>query len=327
MKIIVKTIAGSHLFGTNTPQSDQDFKGVFIPSANEIILGNYSDTFRSTTGNDGTRNTKEDIDTELYSLRKFFAMLENGDTAAIELLFTPDQFIVEKTKEWDEIIAVRSKLVSKKINAMIGYARQQANKYGIKGSRMGELNNAVTILKELERSHDFRGAKLKHSWEQLQSKFEGFKYVNFITLHPTSDSSKPAIDILGKRFDMDTPFSVITKCLSDEYKKYGQRAREAKANNGIDWKALSHAMRCMFQGQELLTTGKITLPHVGRNLTRLKQIKAGEVDYKDLEPEIEAGLETLERLCKESTLPDKLERVYLDELLLKYYTKEIKNVI
>lgn len=324
MKIIVKTIAGSHLFGTNTPQSDQDFKGVFIPSADQIILGNYSDTVSKTTGDSGSKNTKDDIDTELYSLKKFFAMLENGDTAAIELLFTPSQFVIEKTPEWDEIIAVRDKLVSKKINAMIGYARQQANKYGIKGSRMGELNRAVEILKDAAKEHEFSRPKLKHSWEQLAVRFDGFRFVNFITLHPTSESSKPAIDILGKRFDEDTPFEVITKCLSDEYKKYGQRAREAKANNGIDWKALSHAMRCMYQGQELLTTGKVTLPHTGANLTRLKQIKSGEVDYKDLEPEIEAGLETLERLCKESTLPERLERVYLDELLLKFYKAEIK---
>ena len=29
MKIIVKAIAGSHLFGTNTPTSDKDYFGIF----------------------------------------------------------------------------------------------------------------------------------------------------------------------------------------------------------------------------------------------------------------------------------------------------------
>jgi len=323
MKILIKSIAGSHLFGTNTPSSDMDYKGVFIPSNDDIILGNYSDTIRYSTGNDYSKNTKDDVDTELYSLRKFLNMIENGDTAALELLFTPDQFIIEKSKEWDDILSIRETLVSKKINAMIGYARQQANKYGIKGSRMGELNNVVKILKELEHSHDFKGAKLKHSWNELVVAFRDFKYVNFTTLHPTSTSSKPAINVLGKRFDQDTPFQVITKCLNDEYKKYGQRAREAKHNNGIDWKALSHAMRCLYQGQELLSTGTITLPHIGENLIRLKKIKAGEIDYKELEPEIEAGLEELERLCKESTLPERLERIYLDEILLKFYKREL----
>lgn len=327
MRIIVKTVAGSHLFGTNTENSDTDYKGVFIPSSDSIILGNYADTARSSTGDDGSRNTKDDVDTEFYSLRKFLLMLENGDTAAIELLFTPDQFIIEKTQEWDEIVAIRHTLVSKKINAMIGYARQQANKYGIKGSRMGELNNVVSALKTLEQSHDFPRPKLKHSWEQLQETLSGFKYVNFITLHPTSDTSRPAIDILGKRFDQDAPFNVVIKCLNDEYKRYGQRAREAKNNNGIDFKALSHAMRCLIQGKQLMLTGEIKLPHTGADLSLLRLIKLGQIPYYDLEPIIEEGLEELEKYCKESTLPERLDRVYLDELLLKFYKREINNAV
>ena len=65
--------------------------------------------------------------------KKFLKMVKHGDTAALELLFTPDDMILEKDPLWDRIIEKRDQLLSKKINAMIGYARQQANKYGIKG--------------------------------------------------------------------------------------------------------------------------------------------------------------------------------------------------
>ena len=37
MKVIVKCIAGSHLFGLNTPLSDMDYKGVYMPEANDIM--------------------------------------------------------------------------------------------------------------------------------------------------------------------------------------------------------------------------------------------------------------------------------------------------
>lgn len=122
-------------------------KGVYLPSKREIILGTYSDTRNSTTGENDSKNSKDDVDVELYSLRKFFKMLRNGDTAALELLHTPEELIVEKHPIWDELVAQKDKFVSKKINAMIGYARQQAAKYGIKGSRMGELNTVIQVLR------------------------------------------------------------------------------------------------------------------------------------------------------------------------------------
>ena len=39
MNLIVKMVFGSHLYGTNTPQSDKDFKGVFMPTNEQIYLG------------------------------------------------------------------------------------------------------------------------------------------------------------------------------------------------------------------------------------------------------------------------------------------------
>lgn len=325
MKILVKAIAGSHLFGTNTPQSDLDYKGVFLPSSNEIILGNYSDTIRHSTGNDGAKNTKDDVDTELYSLRKFLVMIENGDTAALELLFTPAEFVIEKHPIWDEIVAIRHTLISKKINSMIGYARQQANKYGIKGSRMGELNNVLKALKDIEKRFDFKGAKLKHGWDDIVLAVKDFQHVHIIEMHPTKDSVAQGLDILGKRFSDSTPFEVLLKNLSDEYKKYGQRAREARDNNGIDFKALSHAVRVMIQGIELMQSEQITIPHLGNNLKLISDIKQGKMEYKKVEPIIEELLTILERKALESELPDRLDRTYLDNLLLHYYKQEINE--
>ena len=327
MKILVKAIAGSHLFGTNTENSDRDYKGVFIPSAPDILAGTFSDTIRSTTGNDKSKNTKEDEDTELYSLSKFFRMLENGDTAAIELLFTPDEFILEKDPLWNHIVAGRSKFLSKKINALIGYARQQANKYGIKGSRMGELNNVLKLLKQVESDLNFRNCKLKHGWEQILAGIKEFQHVHVIEISIAKDKMSPALDILGKKFSEDTPFSVVNKCLSDEYKKYGERSREAKKNNGVDFKALSHAVRCMLQGIELMNTGKITLPHHGKNLLLLKRIKAGEIPYPELEPVIEQKMAELEAAAVNSSLPEKVNPEFLKDILVILHGKQIMDYV
>lgn len=50
MKTIVKTIAGSHLFGLNTENSDTDYKGIYLPSAEQILLSSYPETISQSTG-------------------------------------------------------------------------------------------------------------------------------------------------------------------------------------------------------------------------------------------------------------------------------------
>jgi len=38
-EIVVHMIFGSHLYGTNTPDSDTDYKGIFLPSREQVFLG------------------------------------------------------------------------------------------------------------------------------------------------------------------------------------------------------------------------------------------------------------------------------------------------
>jgi predicted nucleotidyltransferase len=38
MKILCKLKYGSHLYGCNTPTSDIDFKGIYLPSLNDYLL-------------------------------------------------------------------------------------------------------------------------------------------------------------------------------------------------------------------------------------------------------------------------------------------------
>ena len=319
MDIIVKTVAGSHLFGTDTPTSDMDYKGVFVPTDREILLGNYKESRSTTTGPEHSKNSKDDIDVELYSIKKFMKMLGRGDTAALELLFTPEDKIVEKTQAWDEIVRFRHLFLSRQVSAMIGYARQQANKYGIKGSRMGELSKMVEVLKKIEKTFDFQNPKLKHGWDQV---IEGIKDLDHVHQYTVTMSGNfentevPALNILGKKFDHHCTFSHVLQILTKIYKNYGQRAREAKKNNGIDWKALSHAVRVSIQGIELLNTGHITLPLKAEDRTLVKLIKAGKIDYKEVAVRLEELLLELESAKLTSELPEKLEQSFLDEMVI-----------
>ena len=40
-KLVYLSQYGSHLYGLDTPSSDLDFRGIYIPSINDIILHKY----------------------------------------------------------------------------------------------------------------------------------------------------------------------------------------------------------------------------------------------------------------------------------------------
>ena len=72
MKTLLKCIFGSHLYGTNTKDSDKDFKGIELPCTEDILLGKIFRTKKLGTGNDNSKNTKDDLDYDIYSLHYAF---------------------------------------------------------------------------------------------------------------------------------------------------------------------------------------------------------------------------------------------------------------
>ena len=314
MKILIKTIAGSHLFGVNTKGSDLDYKGVYLPTPEQILMGNYPDTIQESTGNPNGKNTKEDIDVELYSLKKFLQMLAKGDTAAFELLFTPEDLIEEKDPLWDKILEHKDELISKNIVSLIGYARHQANKFGIKGARLGELvdfrDKMFSIMEQLGNP----SIKLKNNWDEILEITKEYKHITI-----GESNGHPMVNILGKKFDYHCTFVQVNRSIKKVYKEYGMRAREAKSKGGVDYKALSHALRISIQGIELLETGKMTLPLAEENRELVLKVKLGEMEHEEISDLIETNLEILEELKKTSDLQDGINKETATNILLDFH--------
>ena len=53
---------GAHLYGTANSDSDIDYKGIFMPSKDEVLLGRIPKSHSHSTGKDESKNTKNDID-------------------------------------------------------------------------------------------------------------------------------------------------------------------------------------------------------------------------------------------------------------------------
>ena len=68
MILIVKMKFGAHLYGTATADSDVDYKGIFMPTKEEVLLGRIPKSHSHSTGQDESRNTKNDIDRAFEAL-------------------------------------------------------------------------------------------------------------------------------------------------------------------------------------------------------------------------------------------------------------------
>lgn len=133
MRQIVTIKFGSHLYGTATPQSDLDFKGVYIPCARDILLqrvkGSVSEQRQKA---EKEKNLPGEVDRDTYSLQRFLGLVAEGQTVALDILFAPEWAMPEAPQpEWLEIAANRPRLLTRKSAAFLGYCRQQANKFAI----------------------------------------------------------------------------------------------------------------------------------------------------------------------------------------------------
>ena len=80
--------------------------------------------------------------------------------------------------------------------------------------------------------------------------------------------------------------------------KYGARAIEAEKNLGLDFKALSHALRAFDQMEQLYKTGRIVFPLATRE--KLLRVKRGEIPWVELEPMIVERLKEIDAIREAS---------------------------
>lgn len=299
--VVVLMRFGSHLYGTETPKSDTDWKGIYIPPMRDILLGRIPKSISRSTGDDHSKNTAADVDAEWYSLHYFLKLAADGQTVALDMLHAPDDWPTMDSDEWRELRAMRRTFHTKSLKAFVGYARQQAAKYGLKGSRLAAIHAAITSLEP--RPADVR---LRDLWDVL----------------PVGEHARAFTDPEGRRY-----WEVCGRKLQDTVTveqaldplrlyaaSYGSRAEQAKANAGIDWKAVSHALRAAYEVRAIFQHGDIEFPLP--ECDYLRAVKAGERDFTtDALPELERMLSALEVMSSESALPDAVDQQAVDDWL------------
>jgi len=323
MNKIIEVKFGSHLYGTDTPLSDADFKGIYIPTARQIILNKAKHNISvSRPKQEFEKNNKDDVDMETFSLQEYLRLLIEGQTVALDMLFSPESFHIFKGEQYHlfkTIYENKDRLLSKGILSFIGYARKQAGKYGIKGSRVRAVRETIEFLQTLPERELLKDVK-----PQLDAFVaRGDEFIKYVQLLDMNQAVCNYFEVCGRKLQMTNSVKYSLSVLTKIYNEYGHRARLAEANDGIDWKALSHAVRVNFEGQELLTTGFITFPCPERKL--LLDIKIGKLPYKEVEVIIEKGLQELEDAQVKSILQDKPDLAWAEDFVYEVYSGIVKG--
>jgi hypothetical protein len=332
MRTIFKCEFGSAIYGTSTPESDKDYKSIFLPDPQSIILQQVPRNITKNTKTDITaKNTSNDIDDEAFSLQEYLRLLCQGQTPMLDMLFCPEDKVMIRTEEWYRIKSYRHTFLHKGTSAFVGYVRQQAAKYGVKGYRVDAMKTALNVLKGLplqnkplseymtllnalvDEAQSFRSTEENKGpfiqWTELPEKKNG--------------PLKPHLEVCNRKFPLSVKVSYAVDCLEKIYEGYGHRARQAALNVGVDWKALYHAVRVARQSEELLLTHNITFPRPEAPL--LLQIRKGELPYEQVAEIIEDGLKRVEAARQISTLPEQASAFTMDRLVYELYSKELKN--
>lgn len=314
MKTIVEMEFGSTVYGTKLPTSDTDYKRVVLPSAKDILMQKAIFVNHEKTNQTDNKNSPDDIDIETFSIQRYLQLLLEGQTVTIDMLFVPPKHYREANDIWQYITENKHQFLHSGVSAFVGYCRTQANKYGIRGSRMGAVKKALLFLscnanKQLTIGElDFKGI------------LDG-KYISIVDHIGADKTLSPHFEVCNRKFSMRTKIEYAIECLEKVYASYGHRARLAEQNQGIDWKALMHAVRIKNQAIELLTTGNVTFPRPEKD--HLLKIRTGELPYDQVAHEIEEGLTEVESV--KSRLPERPNYHFCESLICGLYKREIMD--
>jgi predicted nucleotidyltransferase len=302
-KIIFDGIFGSKLYGTENENSDTDYKGVFMPSVYNTVLGNFSDSIE-------TQDVY--VDKSMYAISKFIRMLEKADTVSIDMLHTPADYILKTSPLWEELYGMRKLVYSKNMRGIVGYIKTQSSKYGHKVQRLQEMKEFLNHL-DMYKSYN--------TVQDLALTFDFSKY-KFISYTPTKVESGRNIigniDVCGSRYQNSSGIEYMKFGIESKVNRYGKRSEKGSVEGG-DWKSLSHAYRVLLQLDEIINTRDLRFPL--KRADEIRRIKNGELEQDVVMFMIDQMYKSVMNDLYNSDLPDESDLQPMKDAVVKHFIK------
>ncbi len=263
---IVEIRSGSHLYGTNTEESDEDFLGIFMPPEEYIFgLKNVNEIdFSKVSKDEQGKNTKEAIDRKLYEYRKFINLALANNPNILEILFVNEDNIIKSNEFGDDLLKMShvfpSKMAAKKF---IGYSRSQKHKMVIRTEKYNGLQEAFDVMSKLPPKTTMAEVYNNKVLESVFTKKEGACHIH-----------------CG---DLCFEPGVYVKKANKQIKRRIESATnrtELIRNHGFDSKMGGHLIRLLTEGLFLLENGFLEFPL--QNRETLLYIRRGKWDVNQV---------------------------------------------
>lgn len=301
LNIIVQHYAGSLSYGTNTPESDVDIRGMFCAAPESIRTPFFP--VREVT-------LQDQEDGKLYELSNFIKLYLDGNPNILETLWVDQTDILQSSDCYDFLVRNREAMLSSKVAfTFSGYAISQLKR--IKGHNKW-INNPQPKDKPkhkqfLKMVQNFTENKLMPRDFCIDNFVNGFSLVHYGSDTfgiVEGDSGSPVLcsngdfNISIKQKDSDNRTSVVPcvifKYLKDNYltakdthtnywnwrnnRNTKRSALEEKF--GYDCKHAMHLVRLLRMGEEILTGKGVIVKRP--DAQELLDIRNGEWSYDDL---------------------------------------------
>jgi len=305
--LILKVRCGSHLYGTNTSESDEDFAGIFVPNAEYLIglkdIKSKEVDLGKIKKDEHGKNTKDSIDFKVYFLEKFIRLALKNNPNILELLFVDEKNIVFINDEGRALVDLRYEFLSRHIKGrFLEYANAQRDKMVIKLDNYDKLNKAYDYICENEGRFRFLLELMEASPNILFVRKKDYAIIGNINF-PITVTLKRAKSIIHTRLA-----------------KFGSR-QELISKYGYDTKFASNLIRLLLEGGELLMTGNLEFPLKAKQL--ILDIRYGKYSMPEiifLASRIEEGIEKYADIYK---VPDEPN----EELIEKFVIETHKGYI
>jgi len=256
-----------------------------------------------------------DTDIDLWSVQHWLLkLLPAGETGALDVLFAPSHAACTLYRHpvLDTVFANPLRLVDTgQGRAYAEYSMGQAKKYGIKGSRVGTLKAVRAWLQ----THCPKPQPHERIGDYLDALADSCADNRFCSVVTVQDER--ALQLCGKLHMSTIRMEELTRRVEADMRRYGTRAEEAERNEGLDFKALSHALRALDQMEELLQTGRIVFPL--RNREELVAVKEGRYPWRDVEPRILESLEEIDALRAHAPFAGAYDAAFAESCALACY--------
>lgn len=317
IKILFKMKSGSHLYGLNTEKSDEDYVGVYVESDYEDFLDpfntkdEYDESVKSKLENG--KNNPDAIDCKYFHLKKFIKLCAGNNPSVFEMLFAPEECIEYIHPHFKILLNRRGMFLSKRlIDKFIGYAKSQEQKSYTKSEKYLILNKFVEGLRRMHQDSILREVVSKADF----SKHFKDKY-NIIT-----SGNDEVLEIGQMKFPFGITVKETVERIDDRFKRASHRVDDIVINK-YEPKSLSHTLRLLYEGMELIETGNISLPFTGIKKENIMGIKTGETSLVEAVEVIQDAKDMFAAFEKSHELPDNPQYEYIKlnycELIKRLY--------